>query len=134
MAEEFIEQPQSTDPNLPAEGNSEARDKLWTTTIKSEAQLLLGKYLPNALPHEPTELMIDMQPFSIGKFKGKHYIALPNMTSSLAGIEKTKRGIERYDKLFEEWKVQVEADMKERMDFLESVSKRGEAGEILTDE
>ena len=52
------------------------RLKLYGEVIYREATSLLGKYLPEALPQEPTEMFIGVIPQYMGKFRDKHCVAL----------------------------------------------------------
>lgn len=69
-------------PNLPRHNsNRESLDSLerevqnfYKGILYREATSLLVKYLPDALPHQPTDIGFSVFPGSIGYFKGKHYI------------------------------------------------------------
>ncbi|MBI4038539.1 hypothetical protein HY384_01125 [Candidatus Daviesbacteria bacterium] len=55
---------------------------LYGKIIYNEATSLLAKYLPQAFPQESTEVLFDIQPLYLGKFKGKHYIAIQDTYTS----------------------------------------------------
>lgn len=76
-------------PQPPQEGTKpevKAEDlALWKDTIHKEARSLLERFLPEALPQEPTVMLPDTQTENhsaggqyIGKFDGKHYVRMSN--------------------------------------------------------
>lgn len=113
----------------------ETKELLWVNTIKTEARSLLEKYLPEALPQEPTEVVINnMQPFYIGKFKGKHYIALENKTHMLEELDKIGRSIEDFKRRMDANSARRDEEEAEITRYLESLNKRAGAGEIIGEE
>ncbi len=46
----------------------------YTQILLKEATSALSKYLPEALPQEPTEVLIGVVPNYLGRLQGKHYI------------------------------------------------------------
>lgn len=54
----------------------EQSGQLYGEIIYKEATSLLGKYLPEAQPQEPTEMFIGIAPQYMGMFSGKHCVAL----------------------------------------------------------
>ncbi len=123
-----------TPPQLPKEEpESEVKPEeiaLWKDTIQREARSLLGKYLPDALPQEPTEVMVDIQPFSIGKFRDRHYVAIANTTQEMERVEQVSKHIAKMEterKDDEEW-------LREYCEFLLHLGEKSNAGETLTEE
>lgn len=117
---------------IPEARTPETKDLLWSNTIKAEARSILGKYLPDALPQELTEVMVwNIQPFTIGKFRGKHYIALENTTSEMEWIEKAKRDLDRVGEMI---KGPSDEEQREFQEFLLNLQTKVQAGEQLTEE
>lgn len=55
--------------------NEQERLRLYKDVLYREATSLLVKYLPEALPQEPTQLYLSVAPRYEGKFKGTHYVS-----------------------------------------------------------
>lgn len=61
---------------------------LYKDFLYREATSLLSRYLPEALPQEPTEILFSMLPAYLAKFRGRHYIRL-NDYKVMNGIKRT---------------------------------------------
>lgn len=66
--------------------------------ILAEARSLLGEYLPEALPEEPTEVLFDLFPQLVGKFRGKHYIICERHLISRKAIQRSGQELEKFTK------------------------------------
>lgn len=89
----------------------QSEEELYNEILYREAHSLLAKYLPEALPQEPTEVL--REPSShisagsyLGKFKGKHYIQTTPQVASSDQIEAISQDyaddIEKWATLFQE--------------------------------
>lgn len=70
----------------PAKNESD-RMLSWGEILHKEALSLLARYLPDALPQEPTEILFSLFPGYRGKFKGRHYIAAEEYPTSTQDME-----------------------------------------------
>lgn len=106
------------------------KERLYGELLLNEARLLLGKYLPIALPQEPTEVLSGFPPFYMGKFKGKHYIQrepVALMNAQFDGIlEKQRQSIEATTQAFEQ-------AMKQQLAWVELLAEKFESGEWTED-
>ncbi len=86
-----------TEPMLSDEENGAG---LYERVLLGEATNLLGEYLPEALPQEPTEIFVGVVPQYIGKFKGKHCIALerdPQLDPIVQAMTKYLQALQRFE-------------------------------------
>ncbi len=87
------------------------RLNLYGQILYREATTLLGRYLPEALPQEPTEIMSGLFPQYVGRFKDKHYIIIErgffDIYASLKYIressKRSKEADDQYEKENEEF-------------------------------
>ena len=91
--------PTPTSEAIPSEQDSRKTESrnLYKEIIQTEAKSLIGKYLPDALPQEPTEMLFGI-PFYIGKFQGKHYVTVENFIS-VSEIDQKIRRLKRTSEL-----------------------------------
>lgn len=66
------------------------KERLYGDILHKEASSLLAKYLPVALPQEPTEILFDLSPVYLGKFIGKYYITVEDVSVYEFDIKTTK--------------------------------------------
>lgn len=106
--------------------NGSEKEQLYTEIIYKEARSLLAKYLPEALPQEPTEILEGLTPFYMGKFKGKHYIQKERPFLSHAQVT---RQIEEMKRVQES----IQQHHEEEMAWIRLMAERLESGEWTTD-
>lgn len=88
---------------------------LWQETIQREARSLLEKYLPDALPQEPTKIVIENRDYRpggqyLGSFNNKHYLTVGN---SALDIERARKIIETPDEELDKLLMETEELIKE---------------------
>jgi len=78
----------------------------WKETIQNQAKSLLGKYLPSALPQEPTVLIDKSGDYHegqyIGKFNGKHYLNVSHSASRAIKAKETTEELDADDEFLKE--------------------------------
>lgn len=91
-------------------GSESNKESLYSEILHTEARSLLAKYLPEALPQEPTEILSDIIPQYLGKFKGKHYITAETVFISHAQqkrmdeiFRRQQEGMKRFEEETKEW-------------------------------
>lgn len=99
--------------------------------VHGEARSILEKYLPEALPQEPTEITFDLFPQYIGAFKGRHYIALERILLSDNTMQRFKEesdrlreAAENYRKEMDEFVRALEEEAKKDEPDFDSVERR----------
>lgn len=102
------------------------RGKLYGELLYKEASSLLARYLPEALPQEPTEILSGLTPFYMGKFKGKHYIQREPITITHDSEKQYLEDLKRY---FDAFKERLEAHHEEEMAWIELVGNKFTSGE-----
>lgn len=90
-----IEQPkQSVSEKTPV--SEQDRLKLYGEILHREARSLLVKYLPEALPQEPTDIAFNAFPRYEGKYKGMHYISTDSEATSEARNKRIDKEIKEF--------------------------------------
>lgn len=98
------------------------KENLYGDIIHKEARLLLSKYLPEALPQEPTEIFFDIAPGYRGKFKGKHYVVTERVIISHAQQERFNLMFRRQKEIIR----QFEREMEEWVKLIKEKAEKGE--------
>lgn len=119
-------------PNLPRPSlNNESlrtieRDgpRFYKEVLHREATSLLARYLPGALPHQPTDLGFSGMPGYIGYFRGKHYVDTSGL--AIGHILEAQSGREFREELVKSTGVSPEEQWQHDKEFLvEEMKKLG---------
>lgn len=115
------------DQNLASEAQRPEQDKLnlYADILHKEATSLLSRYLPEALPLEPTEVFIGVVPNYLGKFKDKHCIALERDEDQDPAIQAVKEYSRDLEWIYEQLKLNDELET-ERTRLVEVKAEKGE--------
>lgn len=111
-----------TDLNSGIVESEQSRLNLYGEILRKEATSLLAQYLPEALPQEPTEVLFDIAPAYLGKFKGKHYIMAEKM---VVGSSNQQKQMEELTKRQQELMRRFEEEMEEFLRLLKENAEKG---------
>lgn len=88
------------------------KERLYGDILRKEARSLLAQYLPEALPQEPTEILDGLNPFYMGKFKGRHYIQREIIILSHAQVAQQIEEVKRLQEAIRQYQEEEDAWIK----------------------
>lgn len=121
---EFV-QPFDPDIKIETQRSEEEKVDLYKNILYRDATSLLGRYLPEALPQEPTAMFIGDSSVYIGKFKDTHYICIERDVELNPMIQALKRLTENMKLSEERGKLLDELERK-RIKLISAKADKGE--------